>query len=268
MNEFSIDVGQIARAKMPGKKIPSFVLRLVAKMIHQDFVNEFLERGFVGEDFTRECLKYLDVKTDVEGLENLAAVPDGAKCTFASNHPLGGIDGVILLNVLLPRYEGKVKVLVNDFLLFLKGLAPLCIGVNKTGGQARGLVSAVQEAFDSDDQMLFFPSGQCSRKYDGKIQDREWSKTFVNESARTGRWIVPVHFVARNSRQFYFVDRLCRLFKIKLNIPMFLLPDELYKGQHRTVKVIFGKPIDPASLEGGKNASAKAQEIRARVYDL
>jgi len=264
----TIDVFQIARSRKGGEKIPAFVLRAVAGFIHQDFLNEFFVKGYEGEVFAHECIKHLDIKVDVSGLDNLSLIPEETHCTFVSNHPLGGIDGVALLDILLPRYDGKVRMLVNDFLLNIKGLAPLCIGVNKMGGQAKSLLGAVHDAFDSENEMLIFPAGQCSRKYNGKIQDCAWSKTFVKESIRTGRYIVPIHFIAKNSRRFYFVDRICRLFHIKLNIPMFMLPDELYRGQHRTVKVVIGKPIDPKALDNSKSALEWAQVIREEVYSL
>lgn len=267
-NEYTIDIEKIARSRKGGEKIPGFVLKLVKKMIHQDFINEFLYRGYVGEEFARECVKYLDIKRDVSGEGNFDLIPEGAHCTFVANHPLGGIDAIILLDMLLPRFNGKVRFLVNDFLMNLKGIAPLAFGVNKMGSQSRGLSEAIRNFCDSDNELMFFPAGLCSRKIDGKIQDPEWKKTFVKESIRTNRWIVPIHFIAKNTWRFYFVDRLCKIFHIKLKLPMFLLPDEMYRGQHRTVKVVIGKPIDPASLDKSKNAYEWAQDIRERVYNL
>ena len=264
----TIDIVRIVRSRKGGEKVPGFLLRIIKRMIHQDFLNEFLSKGYTGAEFCREAIRRLDIKEEIEGLENLKDIPEGAHCTFACNHPLGGVDGVIMLDILLPFFDGKVRLLVNDFLMSLKGLSPLCIPVNKTGGQSKGLASAVHGAFDSDNEMLIFPAGQCSRKYDGIIQDREWSKTFVTESIRTGRYIVPVHFKAENSKRFYRVDRICRMLGIKFNLPMLLLPDELYRSQHKTIKVSIGKPVDSATLDPTKGARALAQDLRTLAYTL
>ena len=268
MPDYSIDIVSIVRSRKGGDRLPGFVLKLIARLIHQDFLNGFLSKGFEGAEFCSECVKYLDVREDVRGLDNLDLLPSGAHCTIACNHPLGGIDGIIMLDILLPRFDGRVRLPVNDFLMSLKGLSPLCIPVNKLGGQSRSMAGSIHEAFDSDNEMLFFPAGQCSRKYDGVIQDREWSKTFVTESLRTGRYIVPVHFDAVNSKRFYRVDRLCRALRIKFNLPMLLLPDELYRSQHRTVKVTVGKPLAPEELDRSLSPKAIAQQIRAEVYKL
>jgi len=267
-NEYTIDVEKIARARKGGEKIPKWVLKLVKKMIHQDFINEFLCKGYEGEEFARECVKTLGIKTDISGEENFDLIPEGVHCSFVANHPLGGIDAIVLLNMLLPRFNGNVRFLVNDFLMNLKGIAPLAFGVNKLGAQDRGLSAAIHGFYDSDHEMMFFPAGLCSRKINGKVQDREWAKTFVKESIRTNRWIVPIHFIAENSWRFYFVDRLCKIFHIKTNLAMFLLPDEMYRGRGRTVKVVIGEPIAPASLDKSKNYFEWAQDIRQRVYNL
>ena len=213
-------------------------------------------------------MKTLDIHKKIEGLENLKLVPEGKHVCVACNHPLGGIDSIIMMDIFLPMYKGKVRMMVNDFLMAVKGIAPMCTPVNKLGGQAKSLSAAVHGMFDSDNEILLFPAGLCSRKIDGVIQDSEWKKTFVQESVRTDRWIIPVFFDAVNSKRFYRVDWLCKKLKIKFNLPMVLLPDELYRAQHKTVRVVIGKPIDPASLDMSKGAKAVAQEIKAMVYQM
>ena len=81
--------------------------------------------------------------------------------------------------VLGKHYEGKVKYLVNDLLMNLRGLAPLCIPINKTGKQAKDFPKMVEAGFQSDDQLIMFPAGLCSRRQNGVIRDLEWKKTFV-----------------------------------------------------------------------------------------
>jgi len=262
----TIDIGQIIRAR--GLKLPGFVVGWLKKFFHEDFFNEFVGRGYEGGEFCSEAVKYFDVRAEITGKENFDLIPEGAHFTLASNHPLGGIDGVVLLSLMSERYGDSIRLLVNDFLMNLKGLAPLCVPVNKLGGQARNLRAMIADAFDSGNEILMFPAGACSRKIDGKIQDYAWKKTFITESVRTGRYILPVHFIAENSRRFYNVATLCTKLKIKFNLAMFFLPDEAYKGRGKAVKVVIGEPIPPEKFDSSRSANEWAQWVRQKVYEL
>ncbi len=259
-----IDLDQIVRSRF-GEKVPQFFINFMKKFIHQDFVNNFLKEGYVGVEFCEKTLDYLNVKIEVEGLEN---IPKGERLTFASNHPLGAIDGVTLAWLVGREFDGKVRVLVNDFLMNLKGLAPLCIPINKIGGQARNLPKLVDEVYQSDNQIVMFPAGLVSRLIKGKIQDLPWSKTFIQKSINSKRNIIPVHFIAQNSKRFYRVDKIRKFFKIKFNISMLLLPDEMYKSQGKTYKVIFGQPISYEYFDSSKSPLQWADFVRNKVYEL
>jgi len=263
--DLAIDVEKIVAAR--NYRVPKFIVRWIKNFIHQDYINSFLVKGYEGVEFCTECIKYLDVKIDVEGLENLELIPEGAGVTLASNHPLGGVDGVAEISIFGQKFPNLVFP-VNDFLMFLKGLAPMCVPVSKMGGQSRSLPAQIAAAFESDRQVLIFPAGICSRKIDGKIQDPAWKKTFITKSVATGRYIVPVHFEGVNSKRFYRVDALRKFFKIKLNLAMFCLPDELCRSQHKTYKMKIGKPIAPEFFDKSRNADQWAQYVRDLSYSL
>lgn len=263
-----LDLEQIirSRAGSKAKYIPQFLIEWFKKAAHQDFINGYLKEGYVGVEFCENSLKYLGVELEVKGLENLPK--DGRKYTFVSNHPLGAIDGVTLGAVIGKEYEGKVKYLLNDLLMNLKGLAPLGIPINKIGGQARNLPKLIDEAFHSENQMLVFPAGLCSRKIDGKIQDLPWGKAFITKSRQTGRDIIPIHFEGQNSERFYKVASWQKKLGLKFNIAMLMLPDEMYKSTGRKYKVTFGKPIPVETLDRNKTDIEWAQDIRRIVYEL
>ena len=263
-----LDIEQVIRNKA-GKKadrIPKFVINWFKKFMHLDFINGFLKEGYVGVEFCEKGLEYLGVEIEVEGLENLPK--DGRKYTFASNHPLGAIDGVTLGAVIGKEYDGNIKYLMNDLLMNLKGMAPLGIPINKFGGQARALPKLLNEVYESDCQMLIFPAGLCSRKIDGKIQDIEWGKSFVKKSRDTGRDIVPIHFDGENSKRFYRIATWQKRLGLKFNFAMMLLPSEMYKSKGRKYKITIGKPIAISSLDRSKTDHEWAQEIRKHVYEL
>ena len=213
---FLIDIDKILREKAPKhvKYIPKFVVSYLKRIVHQDELNVFLResKDKVGVEFLQACLDFLDAKLIVKGEENLSK--DGLY-TFVSNHPLGGQDGVALGYVLGTFYDGKVKYMVNDLLMNLRGLAPLCIPINKTGKQAKDFPKMVEAGFASDDQLIMFPAGLCSRRRNGVIRDLDWKKTFIVKSVEAHRDVVPIHFEGRNSNFFYNLANLCKLSGIK-----------------------------------------------------
>ncbi len=268
-----IDVDQILKDKA-GKKakfIPWFVKRWLKKTLHQDEVNRFLlgrAAGKYGVDFLDECVDYLEMDMEVEGLEELPTNEGGRFFTIVSNHPLGGADGVALGKLICHKYDSKMKYLVNDVLMNLKGLAPLCVPINKTGSQSRDFPKMVEGAFQGDNNVLMFPAGLCSRKTNGQIRDLAWKKTFVSKSVETHRDVVPIHFSGKNSDFFYRVANLCKRLGIKFNIAMLFLVDEMYKNVHKTFKVTIGKPIPWQTFDKSKTPAQWAQYVQDKVYEL
>lgn len=266
---FLLDIDKIVRSKAGAKikYIPRFVISYLKKILHQDELNEFLEKeqGRVGVDFLSDCMKFLDTTLQVEGLENL---PEDGLCTFVSNHPLGGQDGVALGYLLGSHYNGKIKYLVNDLLMNLHGLAPLCIPINKTGSQAKDFPVMVEKGFASDSHIIMFPAGLCSRRRNGIIRDLEWKKTFVVKSVQTHRNIVPIHFEGRNSGFFYNLANVCKALDIKFNVAMLYLADEMFKNRHKNFKVTIGKPIPWQTFDKSKTPTQWAQYVKEIVYNL
>lgn len=263
-----IDIDRIVRNRA-GKKsryIPQFVLTWLKRLIHQDFINGYLKEGYEGVDFCENCLRYLDVKVEVDGLENLS---DTTKFyTFVSNHPLGAIDGVTLGMILGRHYDGNIKYLVNDLLMNLQGLAPLCVPINKIGKQARNLPQLIDDAFKAKQHIIMFPAGLCSRRINGQICDIEWNKSFITKSVAAHRDVVPIHFIGQNSDRFYAIASWCKRLRLKFNLAMLFLPDEMYKSQHGKYKVIIGKPIPWTTFDKTRTPHQWAQYVREQVYKL
>ena len=205
---------------------------------------------------------------EVKGLENLPSDADGRRYTFVSNHPLGGQDGVALGYVLGTHYEGRIKYLVNDLLMFLPGLAPLCIPINKTGKQSRQFPAMVEAGFSGDDHILMFPAGLCSRRHRGVIRDLPWNKTFITKSVQHQRDVVPIYFSGRNSGKFYTIANLCKMLGLKFNLAMLYLVDELFKNQHKTFEVRIGKPIPWQTFDRSRTAAQWAAYVQDIVYKL
>ena len=263
-----IDLDKVVREKA-GKKaryVPRFVINALKRLIHQDFLNAFLKQGHEGVDFCEHCVRYLDVTVDVQGAEHIPT--DDRYYTFASNHPLGAIDGVALGMIIGRRYDGKVKFMANDLLMNLKGLAPLCIPVNKFGKQVRNLSQMVDMVFRSENHIVMFPAGLCSRRINGVIKDLPWTKSFIVKSIETKRDIVPIHFVGQNSNRFYNIANICKKLRLKFNFAMLLLPDEMYRSRHGHYTVKIGKPIPWQTFDKSRTPAQWAQYVQDEVYKL
>ena len=269
ITEKTIDIERIIKDKMGDKAkwVPGFLLSWLKRIIHQDQVNGFLwrARDLKGTEWLEECVQYLQMTLVVEGRENLP--DDGRLYTFVSNHPLGGIDGVALGSIIGRHYDSHFRYLVNDLLMNLPGLAPLCIPINKTGHQSRNFPAMVKAGFESDNHILMFPAGICSRKRNGEIRDIPWSKTFISKSVEYQRDVVPIHFSGQNSNFFYRLANFSDRF-LPFNLAMVFLVDEMYKNVGKTFHIHIGKPIPWQTFDRSKSPVEWAQYVQQKVYEL
>ena len=271
ITEKTIDLNNILRSKMGAKSkwVPRPLVWWLKRIIHQEEVNKFLweSRHQTGTEWLEECVRYLDMTLDIVGAENLPSKDDGCLYTFVSNHPLGGEDGVALGAVIGRHYDGRFRYLVNDLLMNLPGLAPLCIPINKTGKQGRDFPKMVEAGFQSNNHMLMFPAGLCSRRKHGVIKDIPWKKTFISKSVEYQRDVVPIHFGGQNSSFFYRLANFSDRF-LPFNLAMLFLVDEMYKNVHKTFRVSIGKPIPWQTFDKSKTPMEWAQIVKEQVYKL
>ena len=273
VTEKTIDIESILKGKMGAKAkfVPKVLINWLKRIAHQDEVNAFLweSRDKTGVEWLEACVKYLDMTLEVEGKENLPASDDNKLYTFVSNHPLGGQDGIALGSIICHKYDSQMVYLVNDILMNFKGLAPLCVPINKTGRNGRNFPKMVESAFQSPKNVVMFPAGLCSRKgEDGVIKDIEWKKTFITKSVEYQRDVIPVFFSGHNSDRFYNIARWCKRLHIKFNFAMLYLGDEMYKNQGKNFTVTFGEPIPWQTFDKTKTPKEWAQWVKEKVYQL
>ncbi len=262
-----IDVNAVLHEKL-GKRasrVPAWLVRRIEKLIRQDGLNELLRHAWPrrGADFCEAVLGRLDVRLDVVHPERL---PAGRRIVIASNHPLGGIDGMALIRYFASVYGDDLHFVVNDMLRAVEPLNDVFLPINKHGAQSREAIAAIDAAFAGDAPVLVFPAGLCSRRRGGRVEDLEWHKMFVAKARQYHRDIVPVHFIGRNSPRFYRFASLRERLGIKLNIEMTLLPSEIFRGAGSTYRLVCGQPIPWQSL--GADARSEAARIRKIVNDL
>ena len=266
-----IDVKQILRSKLKDKadRIPIFVVNYLIRIIHQDEINYILDKykDLQGVDFMEALVvDHFKVELIVKNKENFP--PDDKKYIFVSNHPLGGFDGICLSYILSKQYGGKVKCLVNDLLLSIPNLQSIFVPINKHGMQSKDTALKTDDAFLSDNQIITFPAGLCSRKSKGLICDLEWKKSFIQKAIKYERDIVPIYFEGRNSNFFYRLANIRKFFNIKMNLEMLYLPDELFKQKSKIFDIYIGNTIPCKTFDSSKSTAEWAAWVKEGVYKL
>ncbi len=249
-----------------GSLLPGFVYAYLRKVIHEDDLNLLMsqEGDKYGADFLNACIRHFNVTIEVKGVENL---PVNGRCVFASNHPLGGFDGIILLYLLSNQY-GDVKFLANDILMNIKNLESLFIPINKHGSSSKSNAKLIDDFFASDIPIGTFPAGLVSRRNKGVVADLEWRKSFLSKAIQHERDVIPVHVSGGNSNFFYNLSSFRKSIGIKANIEMLYLADETFKHRNKKFVVTFGKPISYQVFDKRFSIQQWAQEIKKFVYVL
>lgn len=262
-----IDLDEIIRSKNPRllKLIPRFIRNYIKRVIHQNQVNEALEKykDKEGVDFIECILNDFGVKIKIKNAEN---IPPKGRYLLASNHPLGGLDGMALMLV-VGKVRKDILFPVNDILLFLRNMRMLFIPINKHGKNIENK-KVLEETFASDVMILYFPAGLCSRKQKGKIFDLDWKNTFIKKAIQYQRDIVPVHIDGRNSNFFYNLANWRKRLGIKGNIEMLYLVDEMFKQHNKDINITFGKPISYKVFDEKFNSKVWAAKVKEYVYEL
>ena len=267
-----IDLRKIFTAKVPKlmKWMPEWLFRKIQKLLHEADINEILTKygHLKGVDFINALIADFNLELELKGVDNLMS---NDRILVASNHPLGGLDGIALIGV-VGNHRGKTLTPVNDFLMFVKPLEPIFSPVNKVGSATANREENIQlfnETFAGDATICYFPFGLCSRKTDdGKIQDLDWKKTFVTKSRTYQRDIVPVHIEGRNSNFFYNLARWRKKLKIKVNIEMAFLVNEFFNQRNKKLTISFGKPIPYSSFDRRFTDAQWAEKLRTFSYQL
>jgi len=268
-----IDIEALFASKNPKllRFIPRFVLSYLKRITHQEEVNGYIwrNRDKIGVPFVEAILNEFGVK--VETIDKRAdKLPLSGRLIVASNHPLGGLDGMALMQV-LGKMRPDIVFPVNDLLMNVPGLRPLFIPINKHGRNTEN-ARLIDQTFASEKMILYFPAGLVSRKQHihGKtvIRDLEWKNTFIKKAKKYQRDIVPVYVEGQNSEWFYNLSRWRKKLGINANIEMLYLVDEMVKQFNNTISIIIGDPITWSTFDKSKSEAQWAEWVQEKVYAL
>lgn len=239
--------------------------RQLGRWMGVDNINEFLDQygHLSGLSLVDEALRFFGCRYLVDNIE-LEHIPSSGRVLIAANHPLGGLDSLVLLK-LVGEIRPDVKILANDILLNVHQLAETLLPVRILGGGKTSPASCrrIIKALQADQAVIVFPAGEVSRLSPKGVRDRRWHEGFLRFAAHTGAPIVPVHLKASNSPFFYAASMVAR------PLGTLMLPRQMAMRRKMTrIPVRIGAPICAPERAGARDLRQMSKQIRRRVYAL
>ena len=241
---------------------------LLMKLLKISTLNKIYNRNKHLKDITflNAILDEFQIKFEIHE-DDLKRLPkDGAYITV-SNHPLGGIDGILLLKLMLEQ-EPDFKIIANFLLHRIEPMKPYIMPVNpfENHKDAKSSVLGIKETLRhlSDGKPLgIFPAGEVSTYKDGKlVVDKPWEEGAIKIIKKAKVPVVPIYFHAKNSKLFYFLSSLNETLRTAK------LPSELLTQKNRVIKVRIGKPISVAEQNEIENIVDYGDFLRKKTYML
>jgi putative hemolysin len=265
--DYLLDLDEILGPKMSAK-LPGFAKWFLKKRLHLEQINDCIMKAehYAGVGFFDEALDYIGIKYVTRGEENIDL---SRKYIFACNHPLGGPEALIIGSIFRRLYGDGFRVPSNQILYNMKPLQAFFVPVKvQAGRQSRDIADRFSQMFESDCQVLVFPAGLCARTFKGVISETTWKKMFITQARKYQRDVVPVHISGHNSKWYFFLSWLSRTLKLKMNLGMLFLVDELFNKAGEKFVITFGKPIPYTDFDGSKTDLQWAEYVKDNVKKL
>lgn len=240
---------------------------MLMKSLKINDLNELYGQNYEKEDleFINSILNDLKINHFINEME-ISNLPEKGAFITISNHPFGGIDGLLLLKLLLAKRR-DVKVLSNFLLEKVAPLKDFLIFVNPfeknrtTKPNLSGLKLASHQ-IDNEGVLSIFPAGEVSTIYKGSIQDKEWSPTAIRFIKNAQVPVVPIYFHGFNSAAFHLLGL------VNANLRTAKLPSELFNKQNKPIQIKIGKPISVEEQKAFKDVSQYGRYLRTKTYSL
>ncbi len=265
-----LDVSNLFEQRGPAlwTRLPRPLKRWVALAVERaaslERIGAFLEdhEGERGEVLLDSILEHLEVSCAVS-FRDKERIPSEGRLLVVANHPLGALDGLVLLKALL-QVRPDVKVVVNEWLLSLRGLSPYFLAVDAfSGRQSRSAAAAIGEALAREEAVVFFPAGEVSRFTWKGVRDASWRTGAVRLANRFNCPVLPVWVEGRNSAVFYAVSAIHR------GASLLLLPREMFSKKGGTIHLRVGDTIPGRAFAAGAlKTKDETRLLRRHVHAL
>ena len=265
--DYLLDLDEILGPELC-RKLPRIVKWFIGRRLHIEQINDCIMKAehYAGAGFFDEALDYVGITYRTRGEENIDVAE---KYVFACNHPLGGPEALIIGSVFRRIYGDGFRVPSNQMIYSMKPLQEFFVPVNiMSNRQSRDIADRFARMFESDCQTLVFPAGLCARTFGGVITEMPWKKMFITQARKYKRNVVPVHISGHNSRWYFFLSWLSRTLKLKFNLGMFFLVDELFGQKGEEFVITFGKPVPYTAFDATKTDIQWAEEVKNMVKKL
>jgi len=241
---------------------------LLMKVLKISRLNEIYDKNkhLSDVEFLNAILEQLQIKFEIPE-EDLKRLPKEGPYITISNHPLGGIDGVLLLKLMLER-EPNFKIIANFLLHRIEPLKPYIMPVNpfENHKDVKSSVVGIKETLRhlSDGKPLgMFPAGEVSTYKDGKlVVDKAWEEGAIKVIRKAQVPVIPIYFHAKNSRLFYMLSKLDSTMRTAK------LPSEVFSQKDRIIKVRIGKPISVNEQNEHQTIDEYSEFLRKKTYML
>ena len=246
----------------------SFVGWIILRILRISAVNKIYDnnKNKSDLDFLNGILDDCKVKFEIPE-EDLKRIPEEGPFITISNHPLGGIDGVLLLKLLIEK-RADYKIVANFLLQRVAPLKPYVMPVNpfETRKEAKSSIAGLKSALlhlREGKPLGIFPAGEVSTHKDGKLNvDKPWEEGAIKLIKKANVPVIPIYFHAKNSRLFYFLSKFSDTLRTAK------LPSEVIQQRGRVIKVRIGKPISVKDQDTFKALPDFYKFIRRKTYML
>lgn len=240
------------------------VMQLLRQLFHEDEVNQFLHthQDLGAFEFTDKVLEHFCISYLVSAREK-ENIPSEGRVVIVSNHPLGTLDGLVLLK-LVGEVRRDIKILANDLLWQFEPLRPLLLPVdNLTQSGYRKTVREVTDCLQKEQAVIIFPAGEVSRATATGIKDGPWQSGFVHFARKTNAPILPIHLNSKNSAIFYSLSMIYR------PIGGLMLVNEMFKKNAEDMPVRIGELIPLERFDNNElPLKTRLKLLRKHVYRL
>ncbi len=248
--------------------IGTFLAWIILKILKISTINKIYNRNkhLSNLEFLDALLKEFKIRFEIPD-EDLKRLPKEGAYITVSNHPLGGVDGILLLKLMIEQ-RSDFKIIANFLLHKIEPLIPYIMPVNpfENRKDVKSSVTGFKNALlhlKEGHPLGIFPAGEVSTYRDGKLLvDKPWEAAAMKLAKKTKVPIVPIYFHAKNSPLFY------RLSKISDTLRTAKLPSELLTQKNRVIKVRIGRPISVKDQEQHETLEEFSDFIRKKTYML